>query len=136
MTARYAYVDTSCLVAIAFEESDVEGLAQRLGSYDRLVSSNLLEAEFRAALVREEVEAGETLLSPLTWIFPNRPLSQESRRVQAHGYVRGADLWHLACALYLAGDDVGGLVFETLDQRQSEVAASLGFRPSDREEPP
>jgi hypothetical protein len=42
------------------------------------------------------------------------------------GYVRGADCWHLATALYLA-PDAGDLVFLTLDLRQRAVAKTLGF---------
>ena len=41
------YVDTSCLVAIAFEETGWNELAMKLLSYQNLVSSNLLEAELR-----------------------------------------------------------------------------------------
>ena len=52
-----AYVDTSCLVAIAFGEAGSRKLATRLRSFDRLMSSNVLEAELRSALAREEVEA-------------------------------------------------------------------------------
>jgi len=47
--------------------------------------------------------------------------------VLRHGYVRGADLWHLACALYLK-KRVKELLFLTLDQRQQEAAMKLGFR--------
>ncbi len=124
-----AYVDTSCLVAIAFDEPRSGELAGRLEGCRQLYAANLLEAEFHAALVREEVkEKGDDLLSWVTWIFPDRPLSRELRRVTEHGYVRGADLWHLACALFLAEDDPAELIFATLDQRQGEVAMGLGFQ--------
>ena len=42
------------------------------------------------------------------------------------GYLRGADLWHLASALYLAGNP-RNLPFITLDERQEVVARKLGF---------
>lgn len=126
-----AYVDTSCLVAIALGEPQSDHLAQRLEGC-RLLASNLLEAEFHAAMVREEIEkSSEDLLSWITWIFPDRPLGPELRRVTKCGYLRGADLWHLACALFLAGGNPRELIFATLDHRQHEVAMKLGFQSLD-----
>lgn len=48
-------------------------------------------------------------------------------KVFAADYVKGADAWHLACALYAAGDP-RDLTFLTLDRRQRTVARRLGFR--------
>jgi len=53
-------------------------------------------------------------------------LSVEMSRVFSAGYLRGADAWHLACALFYA-DDRTSLTFLTLDARQREVAERLGF---------
>ncbi len=124
---RLAYVDTSCLVAIAFGEPGAGKLAGRLRRFDRLFSSNLLEAELRSALAREGVgdEVG-SLLSWVTWIYPNRPLTGEFDRILAAGYLRGADLWHLATALFLAPGGKG-LAFLTLDVQQKALAAHVGF---------
>ena len=94
-----AYVDTSALVAIAFGEQGGSALAGRLKQFDEIISSNLLEAEFRSALARERVPGGDHILTWITWILPSRPLSPEVDRVLAAGYLRGAALWHLACAL-------------------------------------
>jgi hypothetical protein len=121
-----AYLDTSCLVAVAFQEPGSEGLAERLAGFDRLIASNLLEAEFRSALAREGVSEGEALLSWVTWLHPDRPLAEELGRALAFGYLRGADLWHLGCALFLRRE-LPDLRFLTLDQRQGEVARALGF---------
>ena len=113
---------------MVFDEPGAQELALQLESYDRLVASNLLEAELRSTLTRENVtDEGTLLLSWISWIYPNRPLSPEYERVLAYGYLRGADLWHLACALFLSRDPQQ-LAFVTLDQRQGEMAASLGFR--------
>ncbi len=128
MKPKYVYVDSSCLVAIAFEEPGAEVLIQRLAGYEQLFASNLLEAEFRSSLAREGLSGGGELLAAITWIFPNRPLRQEIEKAAAHGYLKGADLWHLACALYLAGGNPEKLGFETLDRRQGQVAVSLGFQ--------
>jgi len=121
-----AYVDTSCLVAIAFDEPGAASLRRRLRRFDELFAANLLEAELRAALRREGAVGEPALLRALTWIVPDRPLGPEIARVLAAGYVRGADCWHLATALYLA-EDPGALSFLTLDTRQGTVASALGF---------
>lgn len=42
---KVAYVDSSVLVAIAFGEKGFARQVKRLQGFDRLVSSNLLEAE-------------------------------------------------------------------------------------------
>ena len=123
----FAYVDTSCLVAVAFDEPGARKLAARLRRFDHLFSSNLLEAELRSALVREGADGHiEDLLSWLTWVYPNRPLTPEYARITAAGYLRGGDLWHLANALFLAPDPTD-LSFLTLDGRQGAVARRLGF---------
>ncbi len=98
---KAAYVDTSCLVAIAFGESEAAQVVSRLREHDVLLSSNLLEAELRATLVREAAEVDEALFSWIKWVLPDRPLSVEIIRVLRAGYLRGADLWHLATAMYV-----------------------------------
>jgi hypothetical protein len=60
------------------------------------------------------------------WLHPQRPLTAEFRRILAVGHLRGADLWHLACALWTA-PDARELAFVTLDKRQRDVARKLGF---------
>ena len=124
---KLAYVDTSCLVALAFGEPGAEQLARRLQTCQRLFACNLLEAEFRAALKRERIgQDGLRLLQGFTWILPDRSLGEEMSRVLAAGYLRGADLWHLACALYLEPQP-RELAFYSLDKAQAAVARSLGF---------
>ena len=124
---KLAYVDTSCLVAVAFDEPGARDMVYHLGECDRLFASNLLEAEFRSALHREGVgEGADSLLVGLSWLHPDRSLRPEFVRVLRYGYLRGADLWHLACALYLKSR-VKDLLFLTLDQRQRDAAKKLGF---------
>ncbi len=48
-----AYLDTSALVAVAFNQRGGPEMSRRMSGFDRLVSSNLLEAEVRAAYARE-----------------------------------------------------------------------------------
>jgi len=123
---KLAYVDTSCLVVIAFAEQDHEALTGELMDFDRLFSSNLAEAELRSAFRRERVEEPEGLLSALTWVFPNRPLTDEYREILSRGYIRGADLFHLGCALFLRRE-LENLAFVSVDQPQLAIARSLGM---------
>ncbi|HWP38169.1 MAG TPA: PIN domain-containing protein [Gemmatimonadales bacterium] len=124
---RVAYVDTSCLVAVAFGEAGAAALSRRLNRFDILAASDLLEAELRSAFLREGAEFDPALLAGLSWVVPDRPLHSEIARVLAAGYVRGVDCWHLATALYLA-EDSSSMSFLTLDERQADVARALGFR--------
>jgi len=121
-----AYVDTSSLVAISFAEPGYLELADRLNSYSRLLSSNLLEAEMRAAFARENRVFDPRRLLGLDWIIPDRPLSLEFSRVLDIGYARGADLWHLATALHVAREPQD-MAFITLDDHQQDLAGRLGF---------
>ncbi len=123
---KVAYVDTSCLVAIAFAEKGGRAVSRRMREFDELVSANLLEAELAAACRREGVGQAD-LPVPVSWVIPDRPLSPEIARVLAAGYVRGADCWHLATALYLA-ETPAVITFLSLDTRQVQVATALGFR--------
>jgi len=123
---KVAYVDTSCIVAILFDERGGRALARHLRDFDLLVASNLLEAELRTTLAKEEVPMDAAVLEGITWLLPDRPLSREITTALGAGRLRGADLWHVACALYLA-ESPRELSFLTLDERQGEVARKLGF---------
>lgn len=121
-----AYVDSSVIVAIAFREVGAADWASGLRRYSDLLSAPLLEAEVRAAACRAQVPVNEDWLSAVQWMIPSRGLEPEIIRVLGAGYVRGADCWHLASALYVASHP-SELDFLTLDDRQREVAGLLGF---------
>lgn len=122
-----AYVDTSCLVAIAFGERGSAALEKKLAAFDELVSSNFLESELRSAFKRERVEFEPRILANVSWLIPDRPLSDEIEKVLEAGHTRGAACWHLAAALYLS-PHTASLTFLTLDEVQRKVADRLGFR--------
>jgi predicted nucleic acid-binding protein len=122
-----AYVDTSFLLGIAFGETEASRLARKLSGFDTAISANLLVAELRAAHLREKIQVDEDLLSSIAIVLPERPLDREIARVLEHGYLRGADCWHLAAALYVA-DNPESLAFLSLDQTQLRFARALGFR--------
>ena len=121
-----AYVDSSALMAIVFDEPHASTLASRMDGFDRLISSNLLEAELRAAFMREKLEFEERIVLGIDWILPDRTLTPEIKTVLRAGYLRGADLWHVATALYVSSG-LPQLSFATLDVRQGVVADALGF---------
>jgi predicted nucleic acid-binding protein len=121
-----AFVDTSCLVAIALGERGSPAVAARLKRFEELFASNLLEAELRATLARERVTIDPDVLTWLDWVFPDRPLTQELSRVFAAGYLRGADAWHVACALHMS-ENPEEVTFLTLDRPQRAIARRLGF---------
>jgi len=122
-----AYVDTSYLAAISLGEQSAPTLARRVAKFGEIVSSPLMEAELRATLIRERRDLDEVLVGSVDWVLPNRPLTPEIARVLEAGYVRGADCFHLAAALYRA-DNPAALTFLTLDARQRIVAKALGFK--------
>jgi predicted nucleic acid-binding protein len=123
---KRGYVDTSVLLAIAFTEPNSAVLEMRLASYDQLHASPLLEAELASALRREGLtNASGNLLAALRFLHPQRRLTAELETTNAAGQLRGADLFHLASALFVAPN--AEIVFLSLDTRQREVAAKLGF---------
>lgn len=122
-----AYLDSSYAVAILLKESEANRLEQRVGAFDTLVSANLLEGEVRSTMLRERLALPADALARVRWIFPDRALTPEIERVLSAGYLRGADAWHLACALYFFESPTGA-TFLTLDEPQRSVAEALGFQ--------
>ena len=122
----FAYVDSSVMVAIVFEADGSESLSNWIARFDGLACSDLVEAEVRSACCREGITLGSNFFSDVDRILPNRPLSPEISTVLATGYLKGADLWHMATVLYYAAEP-GTVGFLTLDVRQRDVADALGF---------
>jgi predicted nucleic acid-binding protein len=122
------YVDSSCLISIALGEPGSRELEVRLSRIEKFFSSNLLEAEFRAVLAREETRGRvRNLLALVNWVYPRRRLTPEIDQILGVGILKGADLWHLACALSIR-PKMEVTHFLTLDGKQSDIAKSLGFR--------
>ena len=121
-----AYVDASVLVTVEFNQEGGAESLERMDGFSELRSSNLLEAEVRSAFARERRRFNPSALAGIQWVFPSRSLAPEMATVLQAGYLRGADLWHVAVALYIA-QDPADICFLSLDQRQQAVAASLGF---------
>lgn len=127
---KTAFIDTSALAAILFDEPSSASIQRILGNFDAVCASNLLEAEIRSAAVRESISQREVdlILSRVKWVNPDRPLSREFQSIVLAGVrLRGADLWHVACALYMASDP-WVLYFVTLDETQALAAERMGFK--------
>ena len=121
-----AYIDTSALVAVAFAEPSGERVVERLADFPLLISSNLLEAEFCSALAREGFTYSRKWLEVISWVYPDRPLTKEFNKILDTGYLKGADLWHVATALYVSPDP-RDLAIITLDIDMKSLTSSLGF---------
>jgi hypothetical protein len=124
---KAAFVDTSWVTAITLSQPGHERLARILDGFDRAFAAGLLEAELWSVCRREGVEPDADVVSGLAFVLPERSLLPEVEQVLKAGYLRGADLWHLANALYLSREP-RELAFLTVDRRQGEIAAALGFR--------
>ena len=124
-----AYIDTSFLLAIIFGESPASALRRRLLKFERRLAGDLLRAEALSAARREALalDGLQPTLAAISLVLPERSLEHEMREALRHGYLRGADLWHVACALYVAGDTRSDLTFLSRDQAQRAVARRLGF---------
>ena len=108
---------------------------KELDGFDRIVTSSFTESELRSAFRREEIESvSEEVWSAITWVSPDRRLTEEIRQALGAGYLRGADAWHVATALYLEPTP-RDLAFLTLDVRQRDIARELGFPVSNTRRP-
>jgi predicted nucleic acid-binding protein len=123
------FADTSAMAAVLFHEPACDEVMRVLSLHDRVYASSLLESEMFSVASRMDVELKlvERALENVVWVCPDRTLNREIRRIMATGVpLRGADLWHVACALYLAVEP-SFVPFLTLDHRQAQAARALGF---------
>jgi hypothetical protein len=95
---------------------------------DAAFGATLVESELLAAIAREgaPIRAG-SVLDPIRFVHPPRRLTAEAEAALRHGRLRGADLHHLATALFLFPRP-GDAFFITLDGPQGDAAAKIGFR--------
>ncbi len=126
---KIVYVDSSVFIGILCHEPGSSVSEKALTAADKIVSSILTEAEVYSVAVRERLDWGivSSIYSGVSLIFPDRSLENELTRVLSCGYVRGADAFHLACALYL-DPCAKEIIFLTADRAQAACARTLGFR--------
>ena len=121
------YVDSSVIVSILFREPHSKKLLEIINqTSSTCYSSQILEAEVYASATRENIVLAEAhkLLMHINLLLPERSLRKEYKEIFSAGYCRGADAYHIACALYLDPERTN-LIFLTADQRQQEVAKKV-----------
>jgi predicted nucleic acid-binding protein len=125
-----AYLDTSAAIGLLFGEARAQGLARTLKTTDQLLSASLIVAELLGAFHREgrPLAEADPMLDAVSLITTSgSSLVEECAQVLELGYLRGADLWHLASAVFIAGAHRAELLFISLDDRQRAQAKKLGF---------
>ncbi len=126
----WVYVDSSLVLAALFGESlgnhtDLNSPNRRI----RLISSYLLEAEVLSAVRREGSDVAQALKSlGRIGFIKTGSLVRELKQVFDLGYIRGADAFHLAAALWVRERHMG-LRFWTLDTKQADLARALSLEP-------
>ena len=125
---KICYVDSSVIVGILFCEKESPAWIRYINSCDEVISANLTEAEVLSAATRESIslDSAKSLLDAISLIQPDRTLRKEYERIFSSGYCRGADAFHIACALYL-DPEAKEIIFFTVDKQQEKVAKSVGF---------
>lgn len=127
---KRGYIDTSVLVALHFGQGESRRAARILRSLDQAFSVSLLIPELLAALKREgrPLHEADGLLSRISIFSPAEALRVECEEALSAGPLRGADLWHVAAALAIAGPKRRkDLLFATFDEQQKKVAEKLRF---------
>ena len=123
-----AYVDTTSVLPISSGEEPVGAAVQlRLGRFPHLLSSNVLEAELRAAFQHEGHDFDSSLIANINWIFPNRRLDAEMTAVLEFAHLSPTRMWHLTTAIFFRNVLQSELAFITLDEQQETAAHDLGF---------
>lgn len=122
----WVYIDSSVVVASLFDE--LPSNQRFMGSSEKFLSSFLMESEVLSAAKREglDLDLVTKELKKISFVRTESLLIQLSEIFKV-GYLRGADAYHLATAMWIQGKH-SGLKFYTLDKRQKEVASTLGFK--------
>ena len=121
------YIDTSVILSKLFKEPTKFKWNKLKGQ--KLLSSSLIYYETMSACKREGIKYTDatSLLKAINIVSPNKILEDEVAGILEIGYLRGADLTHLATALWLSRNEPKNLVFLSFDNSQLKVARELGF---------
>lgn len=124
-----AYVDSSVVIALIFDEPEAKKFQKDLANYKIIFSSNILEAEVYSACRREgrAFAAAKEFIDNVSLYFSDRSYEPEYQTIARLGYLRGADALHLATAMDF---DPGckKTVFFTADEQQKKLAQLIGFK--------
>ena len=127
----FYYLDTSAWIAWKFGQNGKELLAKVLLKQNTVLSSPLLVAEYLAFLKKTkqlENVRYEDDLEFIRWIYPADSLIESCAECARCHYLRGADLYHLATALWFAQGLRKDLRFLTCDIEQARAAQKIGFK--------
>ena len=132
-----AYVDSSCIVAIALGERSADRVTAVLRRYSRWVSSNLLEAEVRAVLSREHVIPTADTFASVDWVLASQTMHHFSPAAApevltglarvARRAVLIADLRKSAAARILFAMAARVLRFDPMTRRDGDTSIRRGF---------
>ena len=125
------YLDTSAWIAWKFKQAGSDIFKKIALDSDTVISCPLFVSEYVSFLKRNEILSQtryEEELDFIRWIFPAVPLFKEYSQCGKLGFLRGADLYHIATALWFAQDRPSELIFLTCDLKQKEAAKKLGFK--------
>lgn len=123
-TAAPVYVDTSALGALLIDQPESEALVAWLdGTRAALVSSDLLEAELRRLVIREQLEQSHAtrLLDGISLAALDRALFRGAGYLPMPS-LRTLDALHLEAAIRL---DASGIL--TYDRRLGDAARAAGL---------
>lgn len=124
------YLDTSAWVAWKFAQQGKEVFDSVDLDKDAVVSSPLLVAEYLAFLKKSDRLADtryEDDLEFIRWIHPVDPMFESCSEVAMQTDLRGADLYHVATAVWFAEGFRKDLKFLTCDMVQRKAVRKLGF---------
>ncbi len=127
---KHGYIDTSVLVALHLGQGEARRAARILRVLEQPISANLVVPELLCALKREgrPLDEADHLLARISLFFPSTSLRAECEAALTIGALRGADLFHVAAALAIAGPKRRKeFLFATFDEAQRVVAKRLGF---------
>lgn len=121
----WIYIDSSVVVASLFDE--LPNNKKIWGSSDNFLSSFILESEVLSTAKREglDLDLVKKELKKISFVRTESLLAQLTEIFKV-GYLRGADAFHLATAMWIQGKH-SGLKFYTLDKRQIAIASMFGF---------
>jgi predicted nucleic acid-binding protein len=123
------FIDTSVLVTILFKESGYKKLNSLIEQATEILACNLLEAELLSVMAREKRPLADALeaIKHISLFMPDRSLADEYKKIFNMTFCRGADAYHLACALFL-DPQATELIFLTQDNKQQKSAEKVGFK--------
>ncbi len=123
----FAYLDTSFLLSFVLEGSD---RFRELEKKYTFISSILILSETASALAREQRLPENWGLSHWTYcslLDLNAEVMNYHSEILKAGWLRGADLHHLAASEHFFGEE-REKHFISLDKSQSKIAKELGYK--------